>query len=82
MDTTVNEPSTQAKQNDTLHPMHLTAELSKKRNKLLKEKAIFAKEEGNIWEHSKAILAQNIDDEENLKQSRRACNEISKQYGF
>ncbi|VDP16710.1 unnamed protein product [Onchocerca flexuosa] len=35
-----------------------------------------------MWEHSKAILAQNIDDEENLKQSRRAFKEISKLCGF
>ncbi|KAL4003037.1 hypothetical protein ACH3XW_5970 [Acanthocheilonema viteae] len=79
MDTTVSGSSTQLKQNDRLHPIHSTAELLKKRKKLLKERAIFAEEEGSMWEHSKAIFAQNIDDEENLKQSRRACKEISKQ---
>ncbi|VDK82784.1 unnamed protein product [Litomosoides sigmodontis] len=76
MDTTVSESFTQLKQNDRLH---LTAKLSKKSKKLLKEKAVFAEEERSLWERSKAILAQNIDDEENLKQSRRAYKEISKQ---
>uniref|UniRef100_A0A8R1TZM8 Uncharacterized protein n=1 Tax=Onchocerca volvulus TaxID=6282 RepID=A0A8R1TZM8_ONCVO len=70
----------QSKQDD--RAMHLTAELFKKRKELLKEKAAFAEEEGNMWEHSKAILAQNIDDEENLKQSRRAFEEISKLCDF
>lgn len=80
MDTTaVSGPSVQFKQNDTPHPEHLTAELFKKHKKLLQKKVAFVEEERNMWEHSKAILAQNIDDEENLKQSRQACKEISKQ---
>ncbi|VDO23725.1 unnamed protein product [Brugia timori] len=68
--------------NDTPHPEHLTAELFKKHKKLLQKKVAFVEEERNMWEHSKAILAQNIDDEENLKQSRQACKEISKQCGL
>uniref|UniRef100_A0A1I7V8Z3 Coiled-coil domain-containing protein 114 n=2 Tax=Loa loa TaxID=7209 RepID=A0A1I7V8Z3_LOALO len=79
MDTTVSGLSAQLNRNEMLYPMHLTAELFKKRKKLLEEKAAFTEEEGNMWEQSKAILAQNINDEENLKQSRRACKEISKQ---
>ncbi|EJD74481.1 hypothetical protein LOAG_18208 [Loa loa] len=82
MDTTVSGLSAQLNRNEMLYPMHLTAELFKKRKKLLEEKAAFTEEEGNMWEQSKAILAQNINDEENLKQSRRACKEISKQFGF
>uniref|UniRef100_A0AAF5PP40 Uncharacterized protein n=1 Tax=Wuchereria bancrofti TaxID=6293 RepID=A0AAF5PP40_WUCBA len=80
MDTkTVNGPSAQFKQNDIPHPKHLTAELFKKHKKLFQKRASFAEEERNMWEHSKAIFAQNIDAEENLKQSRQLCKEISKQ---
>ncbi|EJW88812.1 hypothetical protein WUBG_00275 [Wuchereria bancrofti] len=83
MDTkTVNGPSAQFKQNDIPHPKHLTAELFKKHKKLFQKRASFAEEERNMWEHSKAIFAQNIDAEENLKQSRQLCKEISKQCGF
>ncbi|KAM3723412.1 Structural maintenance of chromosomes protein [Dirofilaria immitis] len=78
MDAAAGLSTAQLKQNERVYPMHLTAELFKKRRKLLKERATFAEEEGNMWEHSKAVLVQNIDDDENLKQSRQACKEISK----
>lgn len=37
MDTTISGSSTESKQHDGLHPVHLTTELFNKRKKLLKE---------------------------------------------
>ncbi|VDN04303.1 unnamed protein product [Thelazia callipaeda] len=30
-----------------------------------------------MWQRSKSVLVQNIDEEENLKQSRRTFNEMN-----
>uniref|UniRef100_A0A915PLN0 Uncharacterized protein n=1 Tax=Setaria digitata TaxID=48799 RepID=A0A915PLN0_9BILA len=74
MDAAASTPP-QSKQSDRAHS---TTALSKKRKTLLKEKEAFEKEEENMWKDSKALLAQNIDNEENLKQSQRVCKEVSK----
>lgn len=49
---------------------------------LIIQKAEFAKAEGEMLGRAKAVFAQNIDGEANLKQSRKACDEISKLYSF
>uniref|UniRef100_A0A0R3RTG5 Uncharacterized protein n=1 Tax=Elaeophora elaphi TaxID=1147741 RepID=A0A0R3RTG5_9BILA len=82
MDTTATGSSIQSKQDNRSQLKHPIGELYEKRKKLLKEIAVFAEEEENMWEHSKPIIAQNIDDDENVKQSHRVCKEIAKQFSF